>query len=127
MALQYEVLLDPDPVEAGRARVALTDVLLAWGLELLLDDAVIVVSELVANAIVHTHAPVLLRISVRDDGVLHLDVSDTSPQPPERRIAGPQDLSGRGLELVDLLADRWGWRSRGSGKDVWAEFSRVPA
>lgn len=123
MALQYEVLLAPDPVEAGRARAALTDVLLAWGLKVIVDDAILVVSELVANAILHTRAPVMLRILVHDDGVLRLDVSDTSPKPPERRTASPQDVNGRGLELVDILADRWGWRSRDGGKDVWAELS----
>lgn len=123
MALQYEVLLAPDPTEAGRARAALTDVLLAWGLDVMVDDAVLVVSELVANAILHTRAPVMLRIFVHDDGVLHLDVSDTSPKPPQRRAATPHDVNGRGLELVDILADRWGWHARDGGKDVWAEMT----
>ena len=53
---------------------------------------------------------------------LRVDVEDRSSALPRRRDAGESGVSGRGLMLVDRLADVWGVESRGSGKCVWCEF-----
>ncbi len=53
---------------------------------------------------------------------LRLEVFDTSSRAPRRRAACRDDTSGRGLELVELLADRWGWRREGRGKQIWCEL-----
>ncbi|WP_245241161.1 ATP-binding protein, partial [Streptomyces spiramenti] len=57
---------------------------------------------------------------------LRLEVFDNSSRAPRRRAACRDDTSGRGLELVELLADRWGWRREGRGKQIWCELD-LPA
>ncbi len=53
---------------------------------------------------------------------LRLEVVDDSSHAPRRRSARRDDTSGRGLELVELLADRWGWQREGRGKRIWCEL-----
>lgn len=92
------------------------------------EDVVLLVSELVTNAIEHggrrDHvAEVELEVIVADDHV-HIEVSDHSSVVPVPR-AGPIDRpSGRGLALVDRLASRWGVARGASGKTVWMEVAR---
>ncbi|MEU6578407.1 ATP-binding protein [Streptomyces sp. NPDC046805] len=99
-----------------------------WALEHRGDDVVAVVTELVANAVVHAapHAPaeetdVRLRLSLRSAHVV-CAVSDPSDSPPlYPHSADPLDERGRGLRLVEALSDHWGWTRRTpAGKAVWA-------
>lgn len=91
---------------------------------LTLDDeekerAVLVVSELTTNAIVHAGGVVYLQI-VRDGNHVRIEVADASPTP-----AGPVKVnltSGRGLQMVEALAKNWGYELRSWGKVVWAEL-----
>ncbi|WP_194373234.1 ATP-binding protein [Streptomyces alkaliphilus] len=59
--------------------------------------------------------------------VLRIEVADRTPCPPRRREAGGEDTSGRGLELVEALAHRWGWRPQPGGKRIWCEVDCSPA
>ncbi|NHC15587.1 SpoIIE family protein phosphatase [Motilibacter deserti] len=82
------------------------------------DDVILLVSELVTNAIVHGRPPVELRIRHAGDSVV-LEVIDSATYYPRRMRPTEDDEHGRGLQLVSLLAERWGTRPTGSGKAVW--------
>ncbi|MGQ4485111.1 ATP-binding protein [Streptomyces sp. 372A] len=90
-----------------------------------LDAAVLIVSELVTNAVVHTgSARVLCELRCLG-GRLRLSVQDQGHQPDGPRLGGgADDEHGRGLLLVDSLARAWGSRDAGdgSGRIVWAEL-----
>lgn len=126
------------------------------------DTLVLLVSELVTNAVVHTGRPAMLTLLLpaEDDAprlvgadgeggrsapgaalpeqaaaeqaavqrgaaeppAVRLEVVDDSSRAPRRRSPGRDETSGRGLELVELLADRWGWQREGDGKRIWCEL-----
>ncbi|MFJ2439063.1 ATP-binding protein [Streptomyces sp. NPDC087658] len=108
----------------GLARLELGKALAGWGLSALEDSAVLVLSELVTNAVRHAHVPPGREIETRFlmvPGGLRLEVHDASSDRPQRRGADPEGCGGRGLVLVEALADRWGAGERhGVGKLVWA-------
>lgn len=122
--MQLEV--GADPAEVGRARRWARSRLAGCGIgvdEPLAETLVLLISELVTNAVVHTGCPAVLRMLLGGPGV-RLEVADTSAHPPARRHADGEDTNGRGLELVDGLADRWGWQPEGAGKRIWCEIDR---
>ena len=86
------------------------------------DAAGLLVSELVTNAIVHARTPVEVRISVTDT-VLRADVSDGSQTLPAPRRPIGLAGTGRGLQLLEQIATRWGVLSTGSGKTIWFELT----
>jgi anti-sigma regulatory factor (Ser/Thr protein kinase) len=111
----------------GLARRYLTSRSAVWTADVL-DLAVLLTSELVTNAVLHGLGPVQLLLD--DDGDrLRIEISDgeTALPPGPGRPDGTQ-VSGRGLLIVDSLADRWGSHSRPvpPGKIVWFEVRRVP-
>lgn len=92
-----------------------------------IDDVVLVASELVSNAVVHT-APTLVDEGLDVDWQIQPDcvlirVVDASPDLPRPRSTTEYDTRGRGLSIISALALDWGVRRTGSGKQVWA---RVP-
>ncbi|MFF8772440.1 ATP-binding protein [Kitasatospora sp. NPDC015120] len=85
------------------------------------DAVVLAVSELTTNA--HLHAGSDAELVLTWDGrCLHLSVHDHSPRLPRPRSAGPDAVGGRGLTLVDALADHWHTRRQKNGKTVTACF-----
>ena len=121
---------DPQPEAAGRARRATRALLAAWGVERLSEDVDLVVSELVANALLHTVARdatgalIPIRLEVRlDAAALTCRVYDSSPLPPLPEEAGETAESGRGLILVEALSSAWDWQELPEGKLVWASFA----
>lgn len=85
------------------------------------EDFVLVVSELISNAIVHGRPPRAYDVSL-DAGDLLVTVDDTSADGPRRPSApAPGDAEGgRGIVLVQALARLWGWLPAVGGKRVWA-------
>ncbi|MCX4237427.1 ATP-binding SpoIIE family protein phosphatase [Streptomyces ortus] len=111
-----------DPREAGRARAAVREQLHEWGLDSVADTAELLVSELVTNAVRHSHSrPVDLRL-VRGDTLL-CEVADDDHTLPTLLSAGRLDEFGRGLRVVSTLAHEWGTSRTGSGKTVWYELT----
>ncbi|MGA4837834.1 ATP-binding protein [Streptomyces sp. G45] len=112
-------------VSAARARAR--SVLDTWGISAEVgDDVLLIVSELVTNAITHTASQdVLCRLRADTRG-FRIEVEDQSQagRVPEQRAADPHSQCGRGLILVDALARTWGvtTAARGPGHLVWAEL-----
>ncbi|WP_329274659.1 ATP-binding protein [Streptomyces sp. NBC_01451] len=111
----------------GRARAALRHQLAIWHIDdaELADSAVLLLSELTTNAVNAPTAPGRV-IAVRFElagAALRLEVSDVSDGQPRLRHAAGDDESGRGLALVEALADAWGTEPRDTvGKVVWARL-----
>ncbi len=97
----------------------------AWGAKDRADEIELAADELTTNALMHTDggAIVTVRVLTGAERRLRVDVEDRSSALPRRRDAGEDGVSGRGLMLVDRLADAWGVESRGSGK---VRVVRVP-
>lgn len=114
--------LSLDPVQAGRARAVVREQLRDWGLAQAADSAELMVSELVTNAVRHSHSrPVALRL-VRGDTLL-CEVDDDDHDLPTLLNAGPVDEAGRGLRVVTTLARAWGTSRTSAGKTVWFELT----
>ncbi|MEG3616268.1 ATP-binding SpoIIE family protein phosphatase [Isoptericola haloaureus] len=112
-------LLPSEPGSIGRARHAVLRTSQAWGLP---DSAAaeLVVSELVANGVLHGWGNIALRLFDTGDG-LRIEVEDSNPAPPVATDGHPNRLGGFGMQIVERLAD-WGWRPSTSGKLVWAKL-----
>jgi serine phosphatase RsbU (regulator of sigma subunit)/anti-sigma regulatory factor (Ser/Thr protein kinase) len=113
-----------DPRDLAEARRMIRSAVASWGAGARADDIALVTDELVVNALTHTEGPSLVTLRVLTGPVrrLRVEVEDTSSALPRRREADTEGQSGRGLMLVDLLADAWGVEARGAGKCVWCEF-----
>lgn len=125
--LQVQLEVGADPAEVGRARRWARSRLAGSGIgddEPLAETLILLISELVTNAVVHTGCPAVLRMLFGGPGV-RVEVADASDREPARRRAAGDDTGGRGLELVDGLADRWGWQREGAGKRIWCEIDRA--
>ncbi|MER7771369.1 ATP-binding protein [Kitasatospora sp. NPDC096140] len=136
--LQVQLAVQADPAEVGRARRWVRSRLLNHGVDPdapMAETVVLVVSELVTNAVVHTGCPAVLRLCLPmteeepreasgSVAPLRVEVADASQAAPAPRHAGADEdaTNGRGLELVELLCERWGWYPDGSGKRVWCEI-----
>ncbi|CAN5160715.1 hypothetical protein BH24ACT10_BH24ACT10_15730 [soil metagenome] len=124
LARPREVLdLDSGPASAAQARAAVAACSVRLGLEEIRDDVVLVVSEMVTNAVRHAQPPVGLEIEAGEDDVV-IAVCDGSPQTPVARAADVDAEGGRGMLLVDLLSDDHGVRVQPPGKTVWARLRR---
>ncbi len=87
----------------------------------LVDDVTLVISEMVTNALRHGRSPVSLRLR-RSPVALVVEVWDAAAFLPRRLRPSPDDEGGRGVQLVALLADRWGARPTSTGKATWCMF-----
>ena len=82
------------------------------------DDAVLLVSELVTNSVLHGGPPVVVAVDC-DEATLQVRVRDGSPSLPARREAASGDENGRGLALVAEMSADWGVDTEEGGKHVW--------
>jgi anti-sigma regulatory factor (Ser/Thr protein kinase) len=119
-----------DRATARELRRRLTQALQDWGAQDIADVAELLAAELLANAVqhaLHTDSGCSrVTLTARQDRWgLRVEVADPDPNPPVMRHAVADDESGRGLALVDALADRWGVTEHANGKTVW--FSLAPA
>ena len=112
------VSLPADGRAAGMARSVVRSRLREWNLDELLDSAMLLTSEVVTNVIVHTASAPELELSRAGAGVL-VSVVDGSPVPPRRRLHSAAATTGRGLRMLQDLAQDWGWTPVRGGKAVW--------
>ncbi|MCB5169375.1 SpoIIE family protein phosphatase [Streptomyces bambusae] len=123
---------EPVPRSVAAARAFVRDTLQGWGFSDIVDDAVVLTSELVTNAVIHagTSADVLVLRSAGE--CIRVEVSDRYPerevplQHPERGLPAPDQESGRGLMLCSALATRWGVDYAPARKHVWFQLD-LPA
>jgi anti-sigma regulatory factor (Ser/Thr protein kinase) len=111
------------PSSVGLARDLTEIQLRKWDLVELTDEASLVVSELLTNAVKANLGELVEFEMYLLPGALMIEVWDPSTDPPQPRTAGPDDTSGRGLAIVELITEIWGtrWPQRG-GKTIWARL-----
>ncbi|MDX2760373.1 PAS domain S-box protein [Streptomyces sp. ME08-AFT2] len=102
----------------SEGRSFLVEAFTSWDCAHRADDARLLVSEVLTNAVQHAEGPLLLHLR-RTVTELAVEVSDLSPHLPQPRLAAEDEESGRGLILVDALADSWGVRPTDQGKTTW--------
>lgn len=112
-----------DPDAPAMARHLIRAAAAAWGARGQADEIELAADELMTNALVHTDGVGGVSMRLTPEGRIRIEVDDTSSALPRRREADDWAVSGRGLMLVDRLADTWGVEPRGGGKCVWCEFA----
>ncbi|MFK4065321.1 SpoIIE family protein phosphatase [Streptomyces sp. NPDC029674] len=114
-----------EPERIAGARRHLRDLLHDWADDDQVDSAVLMVSEMLTNVLVHTDGDALMVAEVTGEpGArrLRAEVADGSDDLPHKRRPGELASSGRGLVLMELLAGAWGVDPRGDGKSIWFEL-----
>jgi two-component sensor histidine kinase len=86
------------------------------------DSAVLMVSELVTNAVLHGRQPIVLTVERVRTGV-QVSVADDHPDGPVLRPPSCTAVAGRGLQVIDALASSWGVRRRPIGKSIWIRIA----
>jgi anti-sigma regulatory factor (Ser/Thr protein kinase) len=115
--------LPPDVPTVRLARQTTRDTLAAWQLSHLEDVAVLLVSELVTNAVRHARDTGAIGLELASVGTgLRMEVQDGDPHWRLKPSSPDDDESGFGFVLVDSLAGRWGIRRVSAGKAVWVEL-----
>jgi GAF domain-containing protein/anti-sigma regulatory factor (Ser/Thr protein kinase) len=126
--------LSGDVTSASRARRAVRAVLVDWALDDLVDDAEIIVSELVTNAVIHAGTGVRVFVEEIGAGRVRISVGDQLSDrraAPSIRLSAPgtgldaERTTGRGLTIVAALASAWGVDEDGPNKVVWADLGEV--
>lgn len=117
------LLLPADPASPQRARDFVAEVLTAWGAASLREEARLLTSELVTNAVMHARTDATVTV-VRDDvrHTVRVTVTDESEARPRQRPYSPLATTGRGLSLVARAAKDFGVDVRAGGKTVWFEL-----
>ncbi len=113
--------LEPTVLAPRRARLALHEWLAGVNCPPDQRDLLVVISELVTNAVIHTGSGPDVRAAF-DDGRVRLELHDQDQVPPVAPSASDGDgIGGRGSRLVAALTDHWGWDPTPTGKVIWTE------
>lgn len=86
------------------------------------DTAILLVSEVVTNAVLHARSPLRVRVTT-GDGFARVAVTDGSPVPPRLHTFSHMSATGRGLRMVEQLSRAWGVETSNDGKTVWFEVA----
>jgi anti-sigma regulatory factor (Ser/Thr protein kinase) len=119
--MEASIALTPNPMSSHVARNFVGGALERWGREDLVENALLLTSEVVTNAILHARTDLVVTASL-DGNRARVAVRDEEVNPPRRRQPRPDSENGRGLVLVEALAGSWGVIPHGSGKVVWFEL-----
>jgi anti-sigma regulatory factor (Ser/Thr protein kinase) len=114
-----------EPERIAVARQQLRELLHDWPSEEQVDSAVLLMSEMLANVLVHTDTDALVLAEAggeKGERRIRVEVTDAGEDLPHRRRPGELASHGRGLVLIELLADEWGVEPRGVGKSIWFEL-----
>jgi anti-sigma regulatory factor (Ser/Thr protein kinase) len=117
------IVLPPDPASARACRRFLVAALEEWGVDAAADEAVLLLSELVTNAVLHAGTEIEVEVHL-DGKLLHVEVRDGSPLLPTSRRYSALSGTGRGLALVAGTARQWDAEPLPTGgKRVWFELA----
>src|SRR5262249_39477451 len=129
VAPRETIALGADANSPAVARYFVTQTCATWGVTRLAKLATLIASELVTNAVVHARTPSVMGLQLRPTA-LHIPVRDGDPRPMHRPIPGATGAHnrdhGRGLLILDAMADGWGCLSTATGKVVWATIDMPP-
>ena len=116
--------LPAEKASASAARRFVGEVCSRWGCEHSLDEVLVVVSELVTNAVVHARSACDVRLS-RKNGTVRIEVRDQGAGSPDPHLPAEEDEHGRGLFLISAMSRAWGVEpsDSGVGKSIWAELA----
>ena len=120
---RHTVQVEHSALGPGQARRAVADCAARLGLDDATDDLLLVVSEMVTNAVRHGAPPVHLEVTVDEEAIV-VRVADGSTGLPQARDSDPDAEGGRGMTLVDLLSTEHGVHAHPPGKTVWASVRR---
>jgi anti-sigma regulatory factor (Ser/Thr protein kinase) len=119
-----ETVLPASSASPAVARQFVAAALRRWNADApTVEAAQLLVSELVTNVVVHTSSDVRLAVSVRGQKI-RVEVVDSDEHMPRVGTVDSSDLGGRGLAIVDGVAEAWGSDSRSDGKAVWFELAQ---
>jgi anti-sigma regulatory factor (Ser/Thr protein kinase) len=118
--------LPPVPEAATRARHWVSGLCERWSCEPMADDAALLVTELATNAVLHARTDIVVTATF-EPPVLTVTVADTQPSTTPLPLEFDDPEHGRGLHIVQALADDWGVRSETWGKTVWFTLGTVPS
>lgn len=121
-AILRSLHVTPDAASISAVRDFVRECCADWGVLESSDTAVLLASELATNAVRYAATPVTVWLGHRLDRIV-LSVEDASHASTTVRDPNIMDEGGRGLLLVDALAERWGERELATGKLVWAEIA----
>ncbi|MFE2580440.1 ATP-binding protein [Streptomyces sp. NPDC059378] len=113
--------LERELTSVRRARNLVTGQLGEWAVEGVADTAELLVSEVVTNALRYTRGPLRLNLRLHDSR-LRCEVEDTETAGPVRHCVDIDSEGGRGTELLDALAEAWGYLPTAIGKTLWFEL-----
>jgi CheY-like chemotaxis protein/anti-sigma regulatory factor (Ser/Thr protein kinase) len=114
--------LPHDVLAAREARALVADLLRTWGYDELVDDAQLVVSELVTNAVAHTSSNCAVVVN-RSGGGVRIEVRDEGAGIPDPQVPSDSAEGGRRLMIVSALATAWGVDTEPPTKTVWVELT----
>lgn len=122
-ALTCSRTMSCEPMSVGSARRLVTAALRAWGLGNLAHSGALIVSELAGNAVAHSRSSHFrVTVSRPEPNRVRIAVIDKCRTHPAPRTAYENEESGRGLAVVEALADRWDTDALAWGKRVWADL-----
>jgi len=118
---EWSMALPADPHAVALARGSLRALFESWDLRCLVDDAVLVTSELVTNMVRYGASPAELQVQW-EGAFVRIAVEDAQLESPVPRQAPIEAVDGRGLQIIDALARDWGVDRSSDRKVVWAEL-----
>ena len=125
MTLALFQATDDDAQLVSRVRSFVADEVRDLGRADLIDDAVLIASELATNAMLHAGGLSAAKVAPAGEGV-RIEVHDRTRVPPVMARASTEAMTGRGLRLVAALSQRWAAEPTDDGKVVWAEVTEAP-
>ena len=119
MQQMRQLVLPADLTSVRQARRFARDVAIEWGLDGLVDEIQLGVSELVTNAVRHARTDVVMTLVLGTKLTVEVQDSDPELRHPTVPTTDPLSTSGRGLQIVSAVSSDWGVRSAPEGKVVW--------
>jgi anti-sigma regulatory factor (Ser/Thr protein kinase) len=123
---QWRVPLAAGPTAAAEARKQVRAAIWAWDVDVDLNVAILLTSELATNAIRHEAGETIMLVITCSEGQLRVDVHDTARALPVVVDAADDEETGRGLMLVSSLSDEWGFYRTPTGKAVYFALDSRP-